>query len=105
MLGDNIKFLRNQYKVTQRDLAKELNISHSTLGMYEINSREPNNEMLCKIADYFNVTTDMLLDRNQLELHIKSDYLKILRKAESLNIPADELDLILDTYLKLKGKG
>jgi len=104
MLGDNIKFLRKQYNLTIRELADNLGFNYSTLGMYETGRREPNNEILCKIADYFNVTTDMLLNREQLELHIKSDYLKILRKAESLNISAEELDLILDTYLKLKGK-
>jgi len=105
MLGDNIKFLRKQYNFTIRELADNLGLNYSTLGMYETGRREPNNEILCKIADYFDVTTDMLLNREELEMHIKADYIKILKKAESLNISADELDLLINTYLKLKGKG
>ena len=40
MLGDRIKELRNQMNIFQQDLAKALNVSKSTVAMWETNKRE-----------------------------------------------------------------
>ncbi|QYN57001.1 helix-turn-helix transcriptional regulator [Lactobacillus panisapium] len=61
--GQRIAILRKNKNLSQAELAKIINIGTSTLGMYETGKREPNNEMLSRIADYFNVTTDYLLGR------------------------------------------
>ena len=58
-----LKSLRKSFGITQEELANELNISRSTIGMYESGSREPDYETLGLIADYFNVDTDYLLGR------------------------------------------
>lgn len=63
-LGENIAALRNKQGLSQIQLAKKLNIGTSTLGMWETDKRKPNPEALAQIADYFNVTTDYLLGRN-----------------------------------------
>lgn len=59
--GERIAKLRKKKRLTQLELAKRLNISKSTLGMYEINKREPNFEMLIQLAEYFEVTLDYLI--------------------------------------------
>ena len=59
--GSRLKDVRRQNKVKQRVLAGELNIAISTLSQYENNKRHPNFELLVKIANFFNVTTDYLL--------------------------------------------
>ncbi|MCT6888198.1 MAG: helix-turn-helix domain-containing protein [Lactobacillus sp.] len=64
-LGKTIAELRKKRQLSQSQLAKSLNIGSSTLGMYETGKREPNNAMLTKIADYFNVSTDFLLGRDE----------------------------------------
>ena len=56
-----LKSLRLSKGITQADLAKALNISRSTIGMYESGTREPGFEILEMIADYFNVDIDFLL--------------------------------------------
>lgn len=61
--GQRIAILRKNKNLSQAELAKIINIGTNTLGMYETGKREPNNEMLSRIADYFNVTTDYLLGR------------------------------------------
>ena len=61
MFGDVLKQLRRESKLTQRELAKILGISESTVGMYERNQREPAFEMLETIADYFNVAMSDLI--------------------------------------------
>ena len=63
MNTENLKAVRNQKKVTQKEAADALGISPNTYKNYEQGMREPNNEMLCKLADYFQVTTDYLLGR------------------------------------------
>ena len=62
-IGEKIANLRKKRGMSQSQLAKELNIGTSTLGMYETGKRSPNPEMLNKLADYFGVSVDYLLGR------------------------------------------
>lgn len=62
-IGERIAQLRKSRSMSQFQLAKTLNIATSTLGMYETNKRKPNMEMLEKLADFFGVSIDYLLDR------------------------------------------
>ena len=55
-----LKFLRTSRGITQAEFAKAIGISPSTVGMYETGEREPNFETEEKIADYFNVSLDVL---------------------------------------------
>lgn len=60
MLGDRIKELRTKKNITQEQLAVDLNVAKSTIGMWENNRREPDLETINKIAAYFRVPTDYL---------------------------------------------
>lgn len=62
-MGQRIALLRKERNMSQSETAKKLNISTSTLSMYETGNREPNNELLSKLADFFGVSTDYLLGR------------------------------------------
>jgi len=55
--------LRNEFDKTQTQLADDLDISRSTIAMIESGERKPGYDLLLKIADYFNVSTDYLLGR------------------------------------------
>lgn len=46
---------------TQREVAKELNISKSTIASYETGRTEPDIETLGTLADFYNVSVDWLL--------------------------------------------
>lgn len=61
MFAENLKILRERKKMTQQQLADKLDISRSTVGMYENGSREPDFETLELIADFFNVNMDRLI--------------------------------------------
>ena len=63
MLGDRLKYLRNKKKLTQAEMAKKIDVARTTYAMYEQNKREPDNEILNRIADFYNVSTDYLLGR------------------------------------------
>ena len=58
-----LKSLRKSSGLTQDELANKLDVSRSTIGMYESGAREPDYETLEAIADFFNVDTDYLLGR------------------------------------------
>lgn len=63
-MGDfaiRLKKLRTERQLTQDELAPELGISRSTLGMYETGKREPDFETLETIADFFNVDMNYLI--------------------------------------------
>jgi transcriptional regulator with XRE-family HTH domain len=61
MLDMNIKKLRKSIGITQKELAEQLNISPSTIAMYESGRRDPDTETLQKIANFFDVSVDYLL--------------------------------------------
>lgn len=58
-----LKLLRSEKKMSQQELANALGISKSSINMYERGDRQPNLNVLEKIADYFNVDIDYLLGR------------------------------------------
>ena len=49
--------------MSQKELAEKLNISQRTLSHYETGKRDIPTEMLIKVADYFDVSVDYLLER------------------------------------------
>lgn len=63
-LGNNIRKLREKNNLSQKELAKILNIANSTLSQYESGDRVPSDDIKIKMADYFNVSLDYLLGRS-----------------------------------------
>lgn len=59
--GQKIRLLRIRKGLTQKELAKELNLSDSTISYYEKEERVPNIDVLIQIADYFEVDVKYLL--------------------------------------------
>ncbi len=56
-------FLREKKRISQQKLAMDLNVNQNTISRYENGSRQADYAMLIKIADYFNVSIDYLLER------------------------------------------
>ena len=61
MIGTRIASLRRQAGMSQAELAEKLNLSPSTIGMYEQGRREPPLATLVRIAELFNVSLDYLV--------------------------------------------
>lgn len=60
---NRIAELRKKANITQEKFSSIIGVARSTLAMYETNKSEPDFKILQKIADYFNVSTDYLLGR------------------------------------------
>lgn len=58
-----LKELRKQRHISQIKLAMDLSVSQNTISRYEQGEREAGYDMLVRIADYFNVSVDYLLER------------------------------------------
>jgi transcriptional regulator with XRE-family HTH domain len=61
LLHERLKQLRTERNLTQTQLAEKLETTRGTYAHYEIGKRQPDYDMLQKIANYFEVTTDYLL--------------------------------------------
>lgn len=61
--GELLRELREDRKITQKSLAKEICVTVGTISNYENNQHLPDIEKLIILADYFDVTTDYLLGR------------------------------------------
>jgi transcriptional regulator with XRE-family HTH domain len=62
---EQLRKLRTTKNLTQREMADYLGIDRTTYVKYETGNSEPNFETLNKLADYFCVTTDYLLGREE----------------------------------------
>ena len=58
-----LKDLRKQKGISQLKLAMDLSMNQNTISRYETGEREADYKTLIKIADYFNVSIDYLLER------------------------------------------
>lgn len=61
----HIKELRIDKDLSQSDIANELNITQRAYSRYETGESDIPTEILCRLADYHNTSTDYLLDRIQ----------------------------------------
>jgi transcriptional regulator with XRE-family HTH domain len=59
-----IRHLRRERKLTQQQVSQALGISRSTYAKYETGENQPDHAMLNKIANFFEVTVDYLLGRD-----------------------------------------
>lgn len=58
-----LKFLREQRKISQVKLAMDLNMNQNSISRYETGAHQADYATLIKLADYFNVSIDYLLER------------------------------------------
>ena len=91
IFGNRLKELRIKSGLTQAQLADKLNISASTIGMYEQGRREPDNDTLTKLCIELNTSVDYLLGikeyKNFNNLNIDkviSDFIELIEKQDNL---------------------
>lgn len=67
MIDENIRNLREDRDLKQKDLASMLNVSQNTYSQYETGTIELTASTLIKLADFYDVSVDYLLGRKQAE--------------------------------------
>lgn len=92
MFSKRLKELRIKNNLTQFQLAEILNVSGSTITMYENSKRTPDINTIIKISIYFNVSIDYLLGLSNVP------NANIINESEIFNLIKDlsqnEIDLL-----------
>ena len=62
IFGRNLRNLRNLKGLSLNALGKELGVTGSAISSWELGNKEPNFDMLIKVANYFKVSIDYMLN-------------------------------------------
>lgn len=96
----HLKELRSEANWTQQEVADRLGISRANYSHVENNRNEPDNELLVKLANLYEVSTDYLLGKTNIkdktgsikEAEINDD--QVIMTFDGKPIPPEDLDLI-----------
>lgn len=108
----NLRILRKERGLKLKQLGEIIGVAESTVSLYEQGKREPDNATLKKLADYFEVSVDYLLGREENKtVEKKSDKNKIeiiARGGETFTYTVSDEDLqtaknILEMIKKAQG--
>lgn len=81
MIKDNLKKIREERGLTKRELCEKTGISERAYLTYEFGEREPKIGVIQKLADFYDVSIDRLLGRDE----IRSDYIQRLADEQGLD--------------------
>lgn len=70
-----LRELRKERGISMKKLGEYVGVSESTISLYETGKHEPSKEMLLKFADFFGVSVDYLLGREEIKKPIPEDEL------------------------------
>ncbi len=101
MLTERLINLRQEKRLTKKDVAEFLKIDQSTYGKYELGKREPDYETLLRLADFFNVSLDYLLCRTNIR---KVKETKAYHNLDVEGLPDEAIKQVEDyiEFVKLK---
>ncbi|MCL2060523.1 MAG: helix-turn-helix domain-containing protein [Oscillospiraceae bacterium] len=86
MLQLRLLELRKGKDLTQADIAGMLSITPQAYSMYETGKHHINNEVLCLLADYYKVTTDYILGRqDNLPSFLDEDERSVIARYRTLD--------------------
>lgn len=79
--SDKLRSLIEERNLTQKQVAKDLNIAPSTMGGYVQGISEPDFETLKRLAQYFDVSSDYLLNipTNKSNGFMEDELLRVFR--------------------------
>lgn len=75
-IAEKLRYVRERKGVYQKELASYLKVSIGTISNYETGIHQPDLVTLGKIADFYGVSTDYLLERTNVPLPVKRAPLK-----------------------------
>ncbi|MBC1358309.1 helix-turn-helix domain-containing protein [Listeria booriae] len=103
VIGERIKKLRKDKKLTQTELAKKINLTHVSISGYERGTRLPDTETLGKLSDVLETTTDYLLGRTNNPASGKKDSVSV-HYFEKENLTDEDIEYIETMIEALKRK-
>lgn len=99
---ETIKKLRNDRDKNQSEIAEAVGLKTNTYQAYERGVAEPKIETLCKLADFYGVSTDFLLGRAADADSKSAELEKLDRIADTL--PPEDISVLLTVAERFKAK-
>lgn len=85
MFGEMLKKMRKSRNLNQVQLAEKLHVTKQSISNWENNNILPSIDMLIKISNYFNVSTDYLLEQdNRLYIEVSDLTLEQLAHVQQI---------------------
>lgn len=104
MFSERLRKLRRERNLTQTELANSLNVSNGTIAMWETEKRQPDLDMVNKIASFFNVSVDYLMGREQ---KVDNNVAGVQLERQTVKIPVYgtipagvPIEMIEDSYIE-----
>lgn len=104
MFSERLRKLRRERNLTQTELANSLNVSNGTIAMWETEKRQPDLDMVSKIASFFNVSVDYLMGREQ---KVDNNVAGVQLERQTVRIPVYgtipagvPIEMIEDSYIE-----
>lgn len=92
---ERIKFLADKQKISLKSLASILGFSENYFYNMKNTKSSPSSEILTKVADYFNVSVDYLLGREEAsKSEIQKPKVQILARQMDTKLTDDEIDML-----------
>ena len=103
--GEFLAELRKERRLLQKEVANYLNVTVATVSNYEKGVHSPDLDTLVKLADFFDVSTDYLLQRtdykaslNMLNKTLTADYRVCDLLNTTLELDQHNMEALLDYY-------
>jgi transcriptional regulator with XRE-family HTH domain len=98
---NRIKLLREELKISQKELALKLGLTEGSVSLYEKGDRKPSYEILIKLSEIFGCSIDYIIgisnDRNN---ELNSNLLKIGLDMKNYNPPTEEQKKQIEDFAK-----
>lgn len=79
MIGDNIKKLREEHGLSQRDLAEIAGVTDKAVSTWELGKKNPRMGAIEKIANYFNIPKSRIID-DSINSNSAAEWENVLKK-------------------------
>ena len=107
VVGRNIKRIRKEKGITQKELGKMLNISQAAIGQFESNKSNPKIETLEKIADCLSVPVAELLfaENDSVYDEMTPEELELSHEIHGVSLTEGPILEVIGSFMKLNEKG
>ena len=93
LLSNQIKRLRMQKKMSQKEMGLVFNVSKQTVSNWEIGKSKPSHDLLVLMADYFGVSVNEMYGRSDAKTPIEDEWpevIRVLRESGKNATPEDK---------------
>lgn len=91
LFGDRLKELRKEHNLTQEDIGNLCDVAKNTVSNWENNVNQPSFEITKKLAEYFGVTIDYLLNFTQDDVDSMERLKQALKQAGMWDYSIDDM--------------